>query len=130
MSANPRVRLLDERGMGIVETMFAIVIMAIAFLGMAGVQAVSSKAQTLGRNTDVAMSLVARTLEQAHRTPFASIASETTTASSGGVSFALAKTVSSIGVAAKRVETVASWTDRFGARTLRMATIVSQVTSP
>lgn len=115
--------------MGIVETMFAIVIMAVAFLGMAGVQAVSSRAQSLGRNTDLASSLVAQALEQARRTPFASIASGTTTTDLGGVRFSLAKTVASLGTS-KRVEAVASWTDRFGARTLRMATIVSQVTNP
>ncbi len=115
--------------MGIVETMFAIVIMAVAFLGMAGVQAVSSKAQTLGRNTDVASSLVAQALEQAHRTPFASIVAGTTTTDAGGIRFNLAKTVSSLGTA-KRIEAVATWTDRFGARTLKMATIVSQVTNP
>ena len=122
-------RRLDERGMTIVETMFAIVIMAVAFLGMAGVQAVSSKAQTLGRNTDVASSLVAQALEQAHRASFASLVSGTSTTDAGGVRFSLARTVSSLGTA-KRVEAVASWTDRFGARTLRMATIVSQVTNP
>ena len=66
-------RALDDSGFSIVETLFAIVIMAIAFLGMAGVQAVSSKAQTLGRNHDVATALVAQALEQAHRTSFPAI---------------------------------------------------------
>lgn len=127
MTAGGLVR--DQRGMGIVETMFAIAIMAVAFLGMAGVQAVSSKAQTLGRNTDVATSLVAQALEQMHRMPFAAIASGTTTTDAGGIRFNLAKTVSSLGTA-KRIEAVATWNDRFGARTLRMATIVSQVTNP
>ena len=122
-------RALDDSGFSIVETLFAIVIMAIAFLGMAGVQAVSSKAQTLGRNHDVATALVAQALEQAHRTSFPAITSGSSTTDAAGTRYSLARTVSTLG-AAKRVEAVASWTDRFGLRTLRMATIVSQVTNP
>lgn len=121
--------LACERGLGIVETMIAITIMAIAFLGMAGVHAVSGRAQALGRNQGLAADLVASDLETMRRTPLGSIAASTRSTTLSGISFALARTVTPLS-GAKRVEVTASWSDRFGPRSMRMATVVSGVTNP
>ena len=53
----------DERGFTIVETMVAIGIMAVAFLGLAGVHAVSSRAQSLGQNQGLARFVADQKLE-------------------------------------------------------------------
>jgi Tfp pilus assembly protein PilV len=66
-------RLGNESGLTIVETMAAIVILAVAFLGMAGVQAVSSRAQTLGKNQGLATYVANQQLEKMRAKAFANV---------------------------------------------------------
>ncbi len=118
-----------QAGFSIVETMFASLILAIAFLGMTSVHAVSSRAQTLGEHQGLATYIADQQLELMRRSSFAAVTSATTSVVQQGVSFAVTRTVSTVG-SNKRVEVVASWNDRFGTRSVRLATVVSQVTNP
>lgn len=129
LAARPRAAWRDERGLTIIETLVATVILAVAFLGMAEVQAVSSKAQSLGKNQTIAASIANRELELMRRSSFAEVVAGSSSTTAEGVAFSVARAVSAAG-ANKRVEVTTSWTDRFGPRTLRVTTVVSQVTNP
>jgi Tfp pilus assembly protein PilV len=123
-------RLRGECGLTIIETLFAIVLLAVAFLGMAGVQAISSKAQTLGKNQGLATYVANQELERARLTRFSQIETGTPPATTlEGVTFNTQRTVAAVG-SNKRVEVVTTWTDRFGPRQVRLATVVSEVTNP
>ncbi|HZR82081.1 MAG TPA: hypothetical protein VFD92_13375 [Candidatus Binatia bacterium] len=127
--ADARARLASERGLTIVETLFAILILAVAFLGMAGVQAMGSKAQTLGKNQGLATYVANQDLELMRRSNFANVQAATSNTTVDGVRFDLTRTVTTVG-SNRRVQVVASWTDRFGPQSVRLATVVSAVTNP
>lgn len=120
----------DERGFTIVETMVAVGLMAVAFTGMATVHAISSRAQSLGQNEGLARFVADQKLENARRMAIGAVG----TGCSGssivqGVTFTSVCTVSNVTMG-KRVSVTTSWIDRFGARSLTLTTIVSQVTNP
>lgn len=119
----------DERGLSIVETMFAIVVIAIAFLGMAGVQAVSSKAHTLGKNQSLATYVANQQLELMRRSPFAEVVDSSASTVVEGVPFSVTRTVTTVG-SNRRVFVETTWTDRFGPQRVQLTTVVSQVTNP
>lgn len=118
-----------EAGLTIVETLFAMVILAVAFLGMAGVQAVSSKAQTLGKYQGLATYVANQQLELMRRSTFAAVQSSSSAPTVENVTFNVVRTVTPLG-SNKRVDVTASWTDRFGPQTVRLVTMVSAVTNP
>jgi Tfp pilus assembly protein PilV len=122
-------RLRDARGFTIIETMAAALILAVAFLGLAGTHAVSSRAQSLGKNHGLATFVADRQLELMRRTNFAGISAFNGSQVVEGVTFNIARTVTTVGLA-KRVAVTTTWTDRFGPRSLTMTTLVSQVTNP
>jgi prepilin-type N-terminal cleavage/methylation domain-containing protein len=119
----------DTRGFTIVETMVAIAIMSVAFLGLAGVHAVSSRAQSLGQNQGLARFVTDQQLELMRRSPIASVTAYTGTTVVQGVSFGIARTVTNVPMG-RKVTVTTTWTDRFGPRQLTISTIVSQVTNP
>jgi prepilin-type N-terminal cleavage/methylation domain-containing protein len=119
----------DQRGFTIVETMVAIGIMAVAFLGMASVHAISARAQSLGQNEGLARFVADQQLELMRRTGVGAIQSYTGSTTVQGVTFAIQRTVSNVTMG-KKVVVRTTWTDRFGPRSLTLTTIVSQVTNP
>jgi Tfp pilus assembly protein PilV len=121
--------LSSESGLSIVETIFATVVIAIAFLGMAGVQAVSSKAHTLGKNQGLATYVSNQQLELMRRSPFADVATGTMSTTVEGIQFSITRTVTTVG-SNKRVLVDTRWTDRFGPQRVQLATVVSEVTNP
>lgn len=128
---NPRRRgaLRDQRGFTIVETMVAIGIMAVAFLGMASVHAISARAQSLGQNEGLARFVADQQLELMRRTAVGAIQSYTGSSTVQGVTFGITRTVTNVTMG-KKVVVTTTWTDRFGPRSLTLTTIVSQVTNP
>lgn len=124
-----RRALRDQRGFTIVETMVAVGIMAVAFLGMASVHAISSRAQALGQNEGLARFVADQQLELMRRTPVGNIAAYTGSTTVQGVTFGIDRTVANVAMG-RKVTVTASWTDRFGPRSLTLTTIVSQVTNP
>ncbi|MEW6272529.1 MAG: prepilin-type N-terminal cleavage/methylation domain-containing protein [Thermodesulfobacteriota bacterium] len=130
MSARPTRRLArDVRGFTIVETMVAIVIIGFAFLGVAGVHGVSSRAQSLGQNQGLARFVTDQELEEMRRLPFDQIVSGSSSATVEGVAFNVNRDVQAVANGA-RVTVTTTWTDRFGPQTMTFTTIVSQVTNP
>jgi len=119
----------DQRGFTIVETLVAVGIMGIAFLGIAGVHAVSSRAQSLGQNQGLARFVADQQLELMRRTPVGSVQAYTGSTTVQGVRFDIVRTVSNVPMG-RKVTVRATWTDRFGAQSLTLSTIVSQVTNP
>ena len=119
----------DQRGFTIVETMVAIGIMAVAFLGMASVHAISARAQSLGQNEGLARFVADQQLELMRRTAVGAIQSYTGSTTVQCVSFGITRTVSNVTMG-KKVVVTTTWTDRFGPRSLTLTTIVSQVTNP
>lgn len=128
--ARRRPRLGDERGFTIVETMVAISIMAVAFLGMAGVHAVSSRAQSLGQNQGLARFVADQKLEFARRLPIDEVGDDCSGDDAvQGVTFTSVCTVANVPMG-RRLSVTTTWTDRFGPQTLTLTTIISQVTNP
>ena len=121
--------LSSESGLSIVETLFATVVIAIAFLGMAGVQAVSSKAHTLGKNLGLATYVTNQQLELMRRSAFANVAEGTVSTKIEGVTFSVTRQVTTVG-SNKRVFVETRWADRFGQQKVQLATVVSEVTNP
>ena len=119
----------DQRGFTIVETMVAIGIMAVAFLGMASVHAISARAQSLGQNEGLARFVADQQLELMRRTAVGAIQSYSGSTTVQGVTFGITRTVSNVTMG-KKVVVRTTWTDRFGPRSLTLTTIVSQVTNP
>lgn len=124
-----RARLDDQRGFTIVETLVAIGIMAVAFLGMAGVHTISSRAQSLGQNQGLARFVADQQLELMRRKPINQIDAYTGSTTVQGVTFGIQRTVTNVTMG-RKVTVKATWTDRFGPRSLTLTTIVSQVTNP
>lgn len=128
--ARRRPRLGDERGFTIVETMVAISIMAVAFLGMAGVHAVSSRAQSLGQNQGLARFVADQKLEFARSLPIDEVGDDCSDDDTvQGVTFTSVCTVANVPMGL-RLSVTTTWTDRFGPQTLTLTTIISQVTNP
>lgn len=127
--ARRRRALRDQRGFTIVETMVAIGIMAVAFLGMASVHAISARAQSLGQNEGLARFVADQQLELMRRTAVGAIQSYSGSTTVQGVTFGITRTVSNVTMG-KKVVVRTTWTDRFGPRSLTLTTIVSQVTNP
>lgn len=124
-----RRRARDQRGFTIVETMVAVGIMAVAFLGMASVHAISARAQSLGQNEGLARFVADQQLELMRRTAVGSVQAYTGSTTVQGVTFGIERTVSNVTMG-KKVTVRTTWTDRFGPRSLTLTTIVSQVTNP
>jgi prepilin-type N-terminal cleavage/methylation domain-containing protein len=124
-----RVRMRDQRGFTIVETMVAITIMAVSFLGLAGVHAMSSRAQSFGQNQGLARFVADQQLELMRRSSIADVTSFSGSTTVQGVNFGIVRTVANVPMG-RRVNVVTTWVDRFGNHTLTLTTIVSQVTNP
>jgi prepilin-type N-terminal cleavage/methylation domain-containing protein len=121
--------LRDQRGFTIVETMVAVGIMAVAFLGMASVHAISARAQSLGQNEGLARFVADQQLELMRRTAVGAVQAYSGSTTVQGVTFGIQRTVSNVTMG-KKVTVQTTWTDRFGPRSLTLTTIVSQVTNP
>jgi len=119
----------DARGFTIVETMVAIAIIGVAFMGLAGVHALSSRAQSLGQNQGLARFVADQELEEMRRMPFDQIDAGSFSATVEGVTFDVERTVANVDMG-RRVTVVVEWTDRFGPQRLSFSTIVSAVTNP
>jgi hypothetical protein len=104
------------------------VLIAIAFLGLAGVHTVSAKAQSLGNNLGLATHLADQRIEESLRTSFDSIVTTWELEEREGVSFTVVRIVSEIGVA-KKVEVLVLWNERLGLRSITLSSLVSQVTN-
>jgi prepilin-type N-terminal cleavage/methylation domain-containing protein len=128
--AGRRIAPGDQRGFTIIETMAAILILAVAFLGFAGTHAISSRAQSLGENLNLATNVIDQRLALMHRQTYAGITSGSATSTTmEGIPFSYTRTVTDVGNG-KRVSVSVTWTDRQGNHTMTLATVVSQVTNP
>ena len=121
--------LRNERGFTIIETMAATFLMAIAFLGLAGVHAVSSRAQSLGKNQGLATFVAAEDIATMRRTNFESVASGSTALTVEGVPFTTEREVID-GGDFKRVTVTVLWAERLGLREISHTSVVSRVTNP
>jgi prepilin-type N-terminal cleavage/methylation domain-containing protein len=124
-----RRRCRDQRGFTLIETMAAALIMAVAFLGLAGVHTLSSRAQSLGNNRGLATIVGHQDLEAQRRQEFKNIDSGTYTKSVEGVTFTVLRLVTTPPMA-KRVLVYVLWADRMGVQLVNLTSLVSQVTNP
>jgi prepilin-type N-terminal cleavage/methylation domain-containing protein len=131
MSSRPDLLRIarDARGFTIVETMVGIAIMAVAFLGLAGVHAASSRAQSLGQNQGLARFVADQQLELMRRSPVASVVDYSGTTTVQGVTFGIQRTTAAVATG-KKVTVTARWAERLGPHQLTLSTIISQVTNP
>jgi len=126
---NLRKQIRGESGFTIIETMVASLIMAIAFLGLAGVHALSSRAQSLGNNQGVASFIANEQIELMRRSPFSGVVSTVDSTEVGGVTFTIVRIVTNSNFS-RRVSVALVWGGRMGTRVLNQTSIVSQVTNP
>ena len=124
-----RTSLRDERGFTIVETMAATLIMAVAFLGLAGVHTISTRAQSLGNNQGLATFIANDQIEQMRRSSFAEVVTDAKVIDAQGVSFTVARYITNANQA-KRVTVLVVWNERTGVQQLSHETLVSRVTNP
>lgn len=124
-----RRRLHDQRGFTIIETMAATLIMAIAFLGLAGVHTLSSRAQSLGNNQGLATFIANEQIELMRRSAFSDVVTAVDVVEMEGEQFAVGRMVTDSDLS-KRVEVLVIWNGRMGVRTLTQTSLVSQVTNP
>ena len=124
-----RRRLRDQRGFTIIETMAATLIMAIAFLGLAGVHTLSSRAQSLGNNQGLATFIANEQIELMRRSAFSDVVTAVDVVEMEGESFAVGRIVTDSDLS-KRVVVLVVWNGRMGVRTLTQTSLVSQVTNP
>jgi prepilin-type N-terminal cleavage/methylation domain-containing protein len=122
-------RVRDERGFTIIEVMAATFIIAVAFLGLASVQATSSRAHSLGLNQTTAAMVATQAIENLRRADWADIQSNTDTPEIDGVTYTVDTAVSNVTLG-RKLDVTVTWADRFGPHTLRTSTLVSQVTNP
>jgi prepilin-type N-terminal cleavage/methylation domain-containing protein len=98
-----RRALCDERGFGLVETMIAMTILVIGLLAVSGLSlATAAQARIADLRSDQ-MSAGQATLEAIRRMDFADVDSGVDTVSSGGRTFYVTSTVTSLGTRAKQV---------------------------
>lgn len=121
-------RLASQDGFTIIETLVAMLLIATAFLGLAGVHMVSAKAQSLGNNLGLATNLADQRLEESLRMPFDSIITTWESEEREGVDFAVVRIVSELEVA-KKVDVVVVWNERLGSRSIILTSLVSRVTN-
>lgn len=119
----------DERGFTIIETMAAALIMAVAFLGLAGVHTLSSRAQSLGNNQGLATFIANEQIELMRRSAFADVNTAVELVEMEGEEFIVGRIVTNSDLS-KRVEVTVLWTGRMGLRLHRQTSLVSQVTNP
>ena len=119
----------DFRGFTIIETMVATLILAVAFLGLTTVHAMSSRAQTLGATEGAAATLASEQIELMRRSTWANLQAATLDRTIDGVSYHIVRTVSDVPTA-RRIDVTVTWNTRLGTRTATAQTIVSQVTNP
>ena len=124
-----RARLSNQQGFTIVETMAATLIMAVAFLGLAGVHAVSSGAQSLGNNQGLATFIANEQIEKMRRGSFSEVVTSAEMVDVQGVSFTVARIVENSNLS-KRVSVLVVWSERTGVQQLMHETLVSSVTNP
>ncbi len=127
MKAGARIR--DERGFTIIETMAATLIMAIAFLGLAGVHTLSSRAQSLGNNQGLATFIANEQIELMRRSAFSDVVSDVDNVEMEGENFLVVRIVTNSDLS-KRVGVAVFWTGRMGMRSVIQSSLVSQVTNP
>lgn len=127
MRAGGRIR--DERGFTIIETMAATLIMAIAFLGLAGVHTLSSRAQSLGNNQGLATFIANEQIELMRRSAFSDVVSDVDSVEMEGEEFLVVRIVTNSDLS-KRVGVAVFWTGRMGMRSVIQSSLVSQVTNP
>lgn len=119
----------DERGFTIVETMAATLIIAIAFLGLAGVHALSSRAQSLGNHQGHAALLVGEEIERMRRSTFDAVVGGSSSKVVDGQSFQILRTVTDVD-GARHVAVQVSWEERLGSKSVTGSSLVSLVTNP
>lgn len=119
----------SEDGFTIIETLVAMMIIAVAFLGLAGVHIVSSQAQSLGNNQGLATFLADEQMEQMRRTSYADIETAVLFEQREGVPFTVVRMVNDLGTS-KKVGVLVLWNGRLGVRSLLFSSLVSRVTNP
>ncbi|MDG2303698.1 MAG: hypothetical protein P8R42_03415 [Candidatus Binatia bacterium] len=122
-------RLRGEAGFTIIETMAATLIMAIAFLGFAGVHTLSSRAQSLGNNQGLATFIANEQIELMRRSTFADVTSDVDSVEAEGVDFTVVRLVTNSDLS-KRVGVIVFWSSRLGMRVVTQTSMVSLVTNP
>lgn len=122
-------RIRGDRGFTLVEVMAAAFVMAVAFLGLASVQAMSSRAHSLGEGQNAAMLVASEEIEQMRLASFAGIQTGTDTKTLGGVTYTIIRAATPVSQA-KKLSVWVAWGDRLGPHTIRVDTVVSQVTNP
>ena len=120
-------RLSSQDGFTIIETLVAMLLIATAFLGLAGVHMVSAKTQSLGNNLGLATNLADQRLEESLRMPFDTIVTTWESEEREGVDFAVIRVVTEFEVA-KKVDVLVIWDERLGPRSITLTSLVSRVT--
>src|SRR5712691_1779299 len=121
--------LRPNAGFTLIETMFALVILSISLLALAGLQVTALRGNALSRRMTTAVSIAEQKIEQLKDTPFANIQAESPTqVTVSNLHFTRQVTITNNSPLANSmtVSVSVSWKDGATTHTVPMATVISQ----
>ena len=123
--------LSDDSGISFIDLMLALVVLTIGVLAMMDLQVIALRSNASSQNSATALALAEGKMEAIKNTEFTLIASQaptTWTDTSSKVTYTTTVTVtnSSPITGAKQVDIRITWSDKAGAHSIPLATVISQ----
>ena len=123
--------LSDNSGASFIDLMLALVVLTIGVLAMMDLQVIALRSNASSQNSATALALAETKMEEVKNKLFTSIASEaaaTWTDTAAKVTYTTTVTVTNNTpiAGAKTVDITVTWSDKSGAHSLPLATVISQ----
>ena len=121
--------LSNDSGISFIDLMLALVVLTIGVLAMMDLQVIALRSNASSQNSATALVLAENKMEEIKSKLFTSIASEAAaTTTVQGVTFTTTVTVTNSTpiIGAKKVDIKVTWSDKRGAHSLPLATVLSQ----
>ena len=123
--------LSDDSGISFIDLMLALVVLTIGVLAMMDLQVIALRSNASSQNSATALALAETKMEEVKNKLFTSIASEaaatwTDTATKVTYTTTVTVTNSTPVTGAKKVDITVTWSDKSGAHSLPLATVISQ----
>ena len=121
--------LSDDSGISFIDLMLALVVLTIGVLAMMDLQVIALRSNASSQNSATALALAETKMEAIKNTTFTSLATQAAaTTTVQGVTFTTTVTVTNNTpiAGAKKVDITVTWSDKAGAHSIPLATVISQ----